>query len=184
MRLALYARVSKPPKGELQEHQRRDQDPEVQLRELREWCRHKGHTIVEEYVDRISGAKDSRPALDRMMLDATKGLRDIDAVLVWKLDRFGRSTQHLHKMVNELKQHKVAFISLKENFDLTTPLGKVFFGLLAVFAEFERDTIAERTRAGMANARAKGHLPGRKIDGKNGPCRTTLWRQRQRAKMA
>lgn len=177
MNIALYARVSKPPKRQLTEMEIKQQDPEVQLRQLRDWCRANGHTIMAEYVDRMTGTKASRPALDRLMTDATKGLRDIDAVVVWRLDRFGRSLQHLQNSVGALRDAKVGFISLKEGFDLTTPMGKAFFGMLGVFAEFERDVIAERTKAGMANARAKGHFPGRKVDPVKGPSRTTLWRR-------
>lgn len=181
MNLALYARVSKPQRGDLNDLQIKQQDPEVQLRQLRDWCKSAGHTIVEEYVDRMSGKTVSRPSFDRLMRDATKGLRDIEAVLVWRLDRFGRSMQHLQNSVSALRDAKVGFISLKEGFDLTTPMGKAFFGMLCVFAEFERDIIVERTKAGMANARAKGHLPGRKIDPKRGPSRTTLWRRKNAA---
>lgn len=177
MKIALYARVSKPPKGELNDLQRRDQDPEVQLRQLREWATKNGHTIVEEYVDRISGKTISRPGFDRLMSDATRGTRDIEAVVVWRLDRFGRSMQHLQNSVASLRDANVAFVSLKEGFDLTTPMGKAFFGMLCVFAEFERDIIIERTKAGMANARSKGHLPGRKVDPSRGPSRTTIWRR-------
>jgi DNA invertase Pin-like site-specific DNA recombinase len=173
MKFALYARVSK-----LHGHQ----DPEVQLRELRAWCISQKHTIAAEYVDHgVSGAKTSRPQLDRLMRDATKGLRDIDAVLVWRLDRFGRSLQHLQNAIAILRDAKVGFVSLKEGFDLTTPMGKAFFGMLGVFAEFERDVIAERIRAGLRNAKAKGHLPGPKIDAKKGPSRTTLWRRTKSA---
>lgn len=174
MKLALYARVSKG----LQSHQ----DPEVQLRDLRAWCVAHSHTISAEYVDRgVSGAKKSRPQLDKLMRDATKGLQDIDAVLVWRLDRFGRSLQHLQNAIAILKDAKVGFISLKEGFDLTTPMGKAFFGMLGVFAEFERDVIAERIRAGLRNARAKGVVLGRKIDPERGPSRTTQWRRRKSA---
>jgi len=173
MKLALYARVSK-----LHSHQ----DPEVQLRELRAWCAAHSHKIAAEYVDRgISGAKKSRPQLDKLMRDAVKGLQDIDAVLVWRLDRFGRSLQHLQNAIAALKDAKVGFISLKEGFDLTTPMGKAFFGMLGVFAEFERDVIAERIRAGLRMAKSKGHLPGPKIDPKKGPSRTTLWRRSKAA---
>jgi DNA invertase Pin-like site-specific DNA recombinase len=173
MKIALYARVSK-----LHSHQ----DPEVQLRELRAWCAANSHKITAEYVDKgVSGSKKSRPQLDKLMRDATKGLQDIDAVLVWRLDRFGRSLQHLQNAIAILRDAKVGFISLKEGFDLTTPMGKAFFGMLGVFAEFERDVIAERIRAGLRNAKAKGHLPGPKIDPKRGPSRTTLWRRKKAA---
>lgn len=191
MKVALYARVStdkceicgkKPAAHGKAEHDFKGQDPEVQLRELREWCPANKHQIEAEYVDRgISGTKASRPQLDALMRAATKGLRDFEAVVVWRLDRFGRSLQHLQNAVSALRDAGVAFISKKEGFDLTTPMGKAFFGMLCVFAEFERDVIAERTRAGMSLARARGRRPGRKIDPKRGPSRTTLWRQRQSA---
>ena len=180
MKLALYARVSKPPKGQMNDQQKRDQNPEVQLVPLREWARVNGHTVVEEYVDRQTGKNANRPQLQKLLRDCEKGLRDVDALVVWKLDRFGRSTQDLYNLVAELKSHEVAFVSLKEGFDLTTTLGKAMFGMLAVFAEFERNVIAERTKAGLALARSEGRLPGRKIDPKLGPSRTTIWRQKQR----
>lgn len=171
MRVALYARVSK-----LHSHQ----DTAVQLRELREWCEAKQHTIAGEYVDHgVSGIKKSRPGLDRLMRDAVKGLKEIDAVVVWRLDRFGRSIQHLHNAVAELQEAKVKFISVKEGFDLSTPMGKLFFAMLAAFAEFERNIIAERIHAGLRHARAQGHKPGRKIDARKGPSRTTAWRHAQ-----
>lgn len=180
MKIALYARVSKPQRGELSESQKKEQNPEVQLRDLRDWCAHNKHTVVEEYVERLSGKNTARPKLQKLMRDVSKGLRDIDAVLVWRLDRFGRSGQDLHNLVGELQKEGVAFISLKEGFDLTTTTGKAMFGMLAVFAEFERNVIAERTKAGMALAKSEGRLPGRKIDPKRGPSRTTLWRQAKR----
>jgi DNA invertase Pin-like site-specific DNA recombinase len=180
MNIALYARVSKPQRGQLTEVQAKEQNPEVQLRELRAWCEVNKHKVVAEYVERLSGKNTQRPQLQRLMRDVSKGLRDIDAVLVWRLDRFGRSGQDLHNLVGELQKQKVAFISLKEGFDLTTTTGKAMFGMLAVFAEFERNVIAERTKAGLALARAEGRLPGRKIDPTKGPSRTTRWRQQQR----
>jgi DNA invertase Pin-like site-specific DNA recombinase len=159
-------------------HPFRGQDPEVQLLELRAWCAAQKHTIVEEYVDRgVSGTKASRPQLDRLMADATKGLRDIQVVAVLRLDRFGRSVQHLHVAVGKLLNAKVEFISVKDGFDLTTPMGKLLFGILATFAEFERNVIAERTKDGLKKARVDGHIPGRKIDPAKGPSRTTVWRR-------
>jgi DNA invertase Pin-like site-specific DNA recombinase len=180
MRLALYARVSKPQRGQLTEVQAKEQNPEVQLRELREWCQRNGHTISLEYVERLSGKNTKRPQLLKLMRDATKGLRDIEGVLVWRLDRFGRSVRDLHNLIAELDEAKIAFICLKDGFDLTTSGGRAMFGMLAVFAEFERNVIAERTKAGLALARSEGRLPGRKIDPKRGPSRTTIWRQSQR----
>ncbi len=175
MKLALYARVSKADSH---------QDPEVQLRELRSWCKERGHKIVAEYADRMSGKRENfskRPQLNKLMNDALAGMHDIDAVLVWKLDRFGRSVPDLYSLVSKLREAKVEFISLRENFDLTTPMGKAFFGLLCVFAEFERDVTIERIHAGLRSARAKGHRPGPRIDPRKGPSRTTRWRQRKRA---
>lgn len=180
MKLALYARVSKPQRGQLTDVQAKEQNPEVQLRELREWCRNNKHTVAFEYVERLSGKNANRPQLQKMMKDACKGLRDIDAVLVWRLDRFGRSVRDLHNLIAELDEAKIAFICLKDGFDLTTSGGRAMFGMLAVFAEFERNVIAERTKAGLALARAEGRVPGRKIDPRRGPSRTTLWRQAQR----
>lgn len=154
----------------------------MQLRELREWCAIQKHKIVVEYVDHgISGTKKSRPQLNRLMKDATKGLQDFEAVVVWRLDRFGRSLRHLLEAVTELQEAGVSFISQKDGFDLTTSIGKLMFQLLGAFAEFERNVIAERVKAGLKNAKAKGHLPGPKIDPKKGPSRTTRWRQRKAA---
>jgi putative DNA-invertase from lambdoid prophage Rac len=180
MNIALYARVSKAQREHDADVQVKEQNPEVQLRELREWAKGNKHAIVAEYVERLSGKNRNRPQLQKLMKDAAKGLRDIDAVLVWRLDRFGRSVQDLSNLVAELRESKVGFISMKEGFDLTTPTGKAMFGMLAVFAEFERNVISERTKAGLALKRAEGILPGRKIDPRRGPSRTTLWRQKQR----
>lgn len=181
MKLALYARVSKPQRGQAAESQvdvqAKEQNPEVQLRELREWCQRNRHAIAIEYVERLSGKNTKRPQLQKLMRDATKGLRDIEGVLVWRLDRFGRSVRDLHNLIAELDEAKIAFICLKDGFDLTTSGGRAMFGMLAVFAEFERNVIAERTKAGLALARAEGRVPGRKIDPKRGPSRTTLWRR-------
>ena len=152
MRTALYARVSTSDKG---------QDPEMQLRELREHCERRGWTIVGEYIDvGVSGSKDSRPELNRLMADAHR--RKLDAVLVWKLDRFGRSLKHLVNSLAEFESLGIAFISLKESLDLTTPAGRLMFGIISAMAEFERDLIRERVRAGISNRRAKGFRVGRK----------------------
>ena len=152
MKTALYARVSTLDKG---------QDPDVQLRELREYCQRRGWDIVGEYVDiGVSGAKDSRPELNKLMADAHR--RKLDAILVWKLDRFGRSLKHLVNSLAEFESLGIAFISLKESLDLTTPAGRLMFGIISAMAEFERDLIRERVRAGIANRRAKGFRVGRK----------------------
>lgn len=151
MNVGIYARVSTSEKG---------QDPEMQLRELREYCQRRGWTIAFEYVDvGVSGANDSRPELNRLMADAKR--RKIDTVLVWKLDRFGRSVKHLFNALGEFEAVGVAFVSLRDAFDLTTPAGRLMFNLVASVAEFERDLIRERVRAGIAHRRAKGLRVGR-----------------------
>jgi DNA invertase Pin-like site-specific DNA recombinase len=152
MRTALYARVSTSDKG---------QDPQMQLRDLREHCQRRGWEIVGEYVDvGVSGSKDSRPELNKLVADAHR--RKLDAILVWKLDRFGRSLKHLVNSLAEFESLGIAFISLKESLDLTTPAGRLMFGIISAMAEFERDLIRERVRSGIANRRAKGFRVGRK----------------------
>jgi len=108
----------------------------------------------------VSGSKDSRPALNRLMQDAKQ--RKLDVVLVWKLDRFGRSLKHLVNALAELEAVGVAFVSLRDNLDLTTPSGRLMFGIIASMAEFERSLIQMRVRAGMAHAKAQGKRLGRK----------------------
>src|SRR5712692_570772 len=149
-RVAIYARVS-TTNGH--------QDPEMQLRELREYAEHRGLTIAGEYVDRMTGSKDSRPALNRLMADASR--RKFDAVLVWKLDRFGRSLRHLVNALAELEALGLTFISLRDNLDLSTPSGRLMFQIIGAMAEFERALIQERVKAGLRNAKAKGRRLGR-----------------------
>jgi len=131
-RVALYARVS-TSNGQ--------QDPEMQLRELREYAKHRELTIVGEYVDKMTGSKDSRPALNRLMANASQ--RKFDAVLVWKLDRFGRSLRHLVNALAELEALGLTFISLRDNLDLSTPSGRLMFQIIGAMAEFERALIQE-----------------------------------------
>ncbi len=150
IRVALYARVSTL----------NSQDPEMQLSELREYAGHRGLQITEEYIDvGVSGCKESRPALNRLMADASR--RRFDAILVWKIDRFGRSLKHLVNSLAELAALGVAFISLRDNLDLSTPSGRLMFQIIGAMAEFERALIQERVRAGLRNARAKGKRLGR-----------------------
>jgi DNA invertase Pin-like site-specific DNA recombinase len=151
LRVALYARVST-----FNHHQ----DPELQLSELREYAARRGFEIAGEYVDRgVSGAKDSRPELNRLMADAHQ--RRFDAVLVWKLDRFGRSLKHLVNALSDFEALGVSLVSLRDNLDLTTPSGRLMFAVIGAMAEFERALIQERVRAGLRNARAKGKVLGR-----------------------
>lgn len=150
MKAAIYARVSTANNG---------QDPTMQTRELREYCERRGWIIAGEYVDTASGAKDSRPELNRLLADVHQ--RKCDVVLVWKLDRWGRSLRHLVNSLAELESRRVAFVSLRDNLDLSTPAGRLMFQVIGAMAEFERALIQERVKAGMRNARAKGRRIGR-----------------------
>ena len=149
-RVALYARVSTL----------NGQDPEMQLAELREYASRRGWSITSEYVDQgVSGSKESRPELNQLMADAHR--RKFDAVLVWKIDRFGRSLKHLVNALADLCAYGVAFISFRDNLDLSTPSGRLMFQIIGAMAEFERSLIQERVKAGLRNARAKGKKLGR-----------------------
>jgi DNA invertase Pin-like site-specific DNA recombinase len=152
MKAALYGRVSTSDKG---------QDPELQLREMRDFCPRRDWNIADSYVDiGVSGSKDSRPELDRLMRDAHA--RKFDVVIVWKFDRFARSTSHLLRALETFNVLGIAFVSLRESIDTTTPAGKLMFTMIAAMAEFERDLIKERVRAGIAHRKAKGLRIGRK----------------------
>jgi len=152
MRVSLYGRVSTTNHG---------QDVGMQLTELRDYCARRGFEVAGEYVDHgVSGAKDSLPALNRLIADAHH--RKFDAVCCWKLDRFGRSLKHLVNAIADLEALGVAFISLQDNLDLSTPSGRLMFHIIAAMAQFERSLIQERVRAGMRNARAKGKQIGRR----------------------
>lgn len=150
MQVALYARISTADKG---------QDPELQLRELREYCQRRGFTIAGEYVDTMTGTKDNRPELNRLMADAHK--RRFDVVCVWKFDRFARSVSHLLRALESFQSLGIEFISFTEAIDTSTPVGKMTFTVLGAVAELERSLIVERVRAGLRNARAKGKRLGR-----------------------
>ena len=152
MKTVLYARISTSDKN---------QDPEVQLRDLRVSCQQRGWQMVGEYVDLgVSGAKESRPELDRLMADAQS--KQFDAVMVWRFDRFARSTSHLLRALDTFNRLGIDFVSHSEAIDTSTPTGKVMFTILGAMAEFERDILRERVKAGMRNAKAKGKQIGRK----------------------
>lgn len=152
MRTAIYARISTNGNG---------QSPEMQLRELREYAERRGWTVTGEYVDAgVSGAKDSRPELNRLMADAHR--RRLDIVLVWKFDRFARSTSHLLRALETFHALGIEFVSLSEALDTSTPAGRMVFTVLGAVAELERSLIAERVRAGLRNAKAKGIKLGRR----------------------
>ncbi len=151
LRIAIYARVS-TANGH--------QDPQLQLRELREYAQRREWEIIGEYIDAgVSGSKDSRPALNRLVADAHQ--RRFDVILVWKLDRFGRSLRHLVNALAEFEALGIAFVSLRDNLDLGTPSGRLMFQIIGAMAEFERALIQERVRAGLRNARSKGARLGR-----------------------
>ncbi len=151
MKVAIYARVS-TNNGQ--------QSPDMQLQALREYCEARGFSVYREYVDEgISGAKDSRPALNALMDDAKK--RKFDIVSVWKFDRFARSTKHLLSALDEFRNLGIEFISFSENIDTSTPLGKAIFTIVGAIGELERSLIVERVKAGIKAAKARGKQLGR-----------------------
>jgi DNA invertase Pin-like site-specific DNA recombinase len=132
----------------------------MQTREMEEFCDRRGWELVGSYVDNgITGSKESRPELDRLMADAHR--RRFDTVIVWKFDRFARSVSHLLRALETFKALGIDFVSLSEQVDTSTPTGKMVFTVLGAVAELERSLIAERVRAGIRNARAKGKRLGR-----------------------
>jgi DNA invertase Pin-like site-specific DNA recombinase len=151
IRVAIYARVSTLNHG---------QDVNMQTRELRQFAAARGWQIAGEYIDAgVSGAKDSRPELNRLMADAHK--RRFDVVCVWRFDRFARSVSHLLRALETFKSLGIDFVSYSEQMDTSTPAGKMVFTVLGAVAELERSLIAERVRAGLRNAKAKGKRLGR-----------------------
>lgn len=150
-KVAIYARVSTTNHG---------QDASMQTRELRQFAEARGWTVAGEYIDvGVSGTKDSRPELNRLMADAHK--RRFDVVCVWRFDRFARSVSHLLRALETFKALGIDFVSYSEQMDTSTPAGKMVFTVLAAVAELERSLIVERVRAGLRNARAKGKRLGR-----------------------
>lgn len=148
-RVAIYARVST-----------KDQDPENQLCELRDYAGRRGWEVQGEFVDHgVSGAKDRRPALDELMTAAKQ--RKVDVVLVWSLDRLGRSLRHLVMTADQFGTWAVDLVAYTQPIDTTTPAGKLTFTVLAAVAEFERELIRERIHAGLRRARAEGKRIGR-----------------------
>ena len=151
MKIALYARVSTD-----------GQDPEVQLQALRVHATNRGLTIIEEFVDHgYSGAKEKRPALDRMIKAAWTG--KFQAVLVWRFDRFARSVKHLITALEQFRSLNINFISLQEQFDTSTPIGHAMFTIIGAMAQLERDIIRERVKAGLDRARTRGVRLGRPV---------------------
>ena len=149
MRIALYARVST-----------KDQSCEMQIRDLQAYCEARGFEAVRKYIDDAqSGGKESRPELNKLMDDARK--RRFDAIVVWRFDRFARSTKHLLLALEEFRSLGIQFISYQENMDTSSPLGQALFTIVSAVAQLERDLIRERVSAGIRNARANGKKLGR-----------------------
>jgi DNA invertase Pin-like site-specific DNA recombinase len=149
MRCAIYARVST-----------RDQSCALQVRDLKTYCAARKFSIFREYIDvGESGAKNSRPELNNLMADARK--RKFDSVVVWRFDRFARSTKHLLLALEEFRSLGIQFVSYQENIDTTSPLGQALFTIVSAVAQLERDLIRERVNAGIRHARACGKQLGR-----------------------
>jgi DNA invertase Pin-like site-specific DNA recombinase len=147
-RVALYLRVSSL-----------DQHPETQRYDLVQLAQQRGFTIVEEYVDKISGTRARRPGLDRMMNDARH--RRFDVVAVWAFDRLARSVRHFLQLLDELDHLGIEFVSFRENVDSGGPLGRAMVTILGAVAELERNLIIERVRSGMRRAKLEGQHIGR-----------------------
>jgi DNA invertase Pin-like site-specific DNA recombinase len=150
IRAALYARVSTNS----------NQNPQMQLEEMRDYCKRRGWELAGEYVDvGISGGREQRPQLDRLISDCRK--RRVDAVVVYRYDRFARSLRQLVNALEEFRSLGIEFVSLHEGVDTSTANGRLVFGIFATIAEFERELIRDRVRSGIASAKAKGKRIGR-----------------------
>ncbi len=148
-RVAIYARVSTT-----------DQSTDSQLLDLRRYTQERDWHVFREYCDNgVSGTKDSRPALNQLMNDAKK--RRFGVVLVWRFDRFARSTKHLILALEEFRNLGVDFVSYQENIDTSSPLGAAIFTIISAVAQLERDIIVERVKAGLRRAKASGKQLGR-----------------------
>jgi DNA invertase Pin-like site-specific DNA recombinase len=147
-RAAVYTRVSSL-----------DQHLETQSLDLHQMAVQRGYEIVQEYTDRISGAKARRPGLDQMMADARHGRFDV--VLVWASDRIARSVKHFLEVLDELNRLNVEYVSFREQIDTGGPLGRAIVVIIGAVAELERNLIIERVRAGMRRARLEGTHIGR-----------------------
>jgi len=165
-RAVLYMRVSSL-----------DQHPETQLFDLRQMAAQRGYEIVQEYTDRISGAKAKRPGLDELMRDARRGRFDV--VLVWASDRIARSVKHFLEVLDELQRINIEFVSFREQIDTGGPLGRALVVIIGAIAELERNLIIERVRAGMRRAKLEGRHIGRRPLDLN---REAILRDRQHGK--
>ena len=148
-KVGIYSRVSTS-----------EQSVDMQVSDLRRYCEQRGFEIYKRYSDEgVSGTRDKRPGLDQLMSDAQK--RKFDVVLVWRFDRFARSTKHLITALEEFKHLGIDFISYQENIDTSSALGKMLFAISSAFAEFERSIIVERIKGGIRRAKEKGKALGR-----------------------
>ena len=148
-RVAIYVRVST-----------KDQSVDMQLNDLERYSKERGLSVFNVYSDNgVSGTKESRPALSELMNDARK--RRFDIVLVWRFDRFARSTKHLVTALYEFRNLGIDFISYQENIDTSSPLGEAIFTIISAMSKLERDIIAERVKGGLRKARANGKRLGR-----------------------
>jgi putative DNA-invertase from lambdoid prophage Rac len=154
MKVVIYCRVST-----------NDQNLNNQILELRDYCKRNSYEIVGEYCDKISGAKTSRPELDKM-LQGMRG-KKFQAVVVWKFDRLGRSTAHLLQVLEEMKNKNIRLIATSQNIDTDTAMGKFFFTILSGFAEMEREIITERINLGLTRAKKEGKKLGRPFGSKD-----------------
>ncbi len=147
--VAIYVRVST-----------KDQSVDMQLNDLERYSRERGVKAFKVYKDNgVSGTKDKRAGLNQLMNDAKK--RKLDVVLVWRFDRFARSTKHLVNALYEFRNLGIDFISYQENIDTSSPLGEAIFTIISAMATLERDIIAERVRGGLRKAKANGKRLGR-----------------------
>lgn len=164
MRAAIYSRVSTRklrPGDPADPSAVRDfkQNPQLQIDACRLFAANHGWEIIAEYSDRMTGTKQTRPELEQLKLAAHQ--RKFDVLVVWKLDRFARRAGQALLAIEDLNAKGVAFVSVTEpQLDTTTPMGRAILGMVAIFAELERDTIAERVKAGMASAKARGKQLG------------------------
>ena len=154
-KVGIYARVSS-----------NDQRIDTQLLPLREYCQRMNYEIMGEYSDNgFSGKDDRRPQFERLLADMRAN--KLECIVCHKLDRIGRSLKHLLNLFDEFKNREVEFISLTQNINTTTPEGKMFWQMLGVFAEYERQLIVSRTNAGLERARKQGKKLGRPTGSKD-----------------
>ena len=148
LKAALYARVSTS-----------DQHNENQLLELRRFCQNNDYEIIGEFADVISGVKDTRPQLDKLMQAARQ--KEFDCVICYKFDRMGRSTRHLLQILEELRNKGIRIIATSQNIDTESSAGKLFFTIIAGFAEMEREMMIERVNLSVKRAKSQGKIWGR-----------------------